>query len=83
MLQCSDATYYTGITTDVERRVYEHNNTKKGAKYTRFRRPVKLVYEEKFPDKSSALKEEYKIKRLSRKEKIHLIKQQDTYKESF
>lgn len=75
ILKCADKTFYTGITTDVERRVAEHNESKLGAKYTSFRRPVNLVYAEKFTDRSSASKEEARIKKLSREEKIKLIKE--------
>ena len=57
----------------MERRVYEHNNSKKGAKYTKVRRPVRLVYSEESYDRSSASKREYMIKRLSREEKLLLI----------
>ena len=64
---------YTGISTDLERRVAEHNSSKLGAKYTRARRPVKVIYTAKFPDKSSALKEEIRIKKMTRKEKLELI----------
>ncbi len=73
MVECSDGTYYTGITTDIERRVVEHNTSEKGAKYTRARRPVKLVYSEEYPDRSSASKREWEIKnRLTRAEKQKL-----------
>jgi putative endonuclease len=70
---CADNTLYTGIATNVERRVDEHNSSPKGAKYTKARRPVILVYSEKHPDRSSASKCEYKIKKMSRKEKRILI----------
>ena len=73
ILCCSDNTYYTGYTTDVEKRVQRHNEGK-GAKYTKSRRPVQLVYQEKYTDKSCALKREYAIKQLSRQEKEQLIK---------
>ena len=73
ILKCSDDTLYTGITTDIERRVDEHNNSVKGAKYTKLRRPVELVYSEKSEDRSSASKREYVIKKLTRKEKLELI----------
>jgi putative endonuclease len=73
ILACSDATLYTGITTDLQRRVAEHNSSSKGAKYTKIRRPVTLVYSETFGDRSSASKREYAIKQLSRKEKLALI----------
>ena len=73
MLECSDTTLYTGITTDLSRRVNEHNSSIKGAKYTKLRRPVELVYSEEAKDRSSALKREYAIKKLTRKEKLELI----------
>jgi putative endonuclease len=73
ILRCSDKTLYTGVTVDLERRVAEHNSSKLGAKYTRSRRPVKLVYTAKFKDRSRALKEEYRIKNLARKEKLEMI----------
>jgi len=73
ILKCSDDTLYTGITTDLKRRVNEHNSSPKGAKYTKLRRPVELVYSEESEDRSSASKREYTIKKLSRKEKLELI----------
>jgi putative endonuclease len=72
ILECSDQTLYTGITTNLDRRIKEHNNSKLGAKYTKIRRPVKLVYSKEFTDRSKALKEEAKIKKLSRLQKIDL-----------
>lgn len=74
MLKCSDETIYTGITTDVGRRVDEHNNLPKGAKYTRTRRPVELIYSESYDDKSSASRREYEIKQLSKSQKLLLVK---------
>ena len=73
IVECSDGTYYTGVSTDTRRRLSEHNNSKKGAKYTRTRRPVALVYEREHSSRSEAMKEEYRIKKLSRKEKTRLI----------
>ena len=73
ILECSDQTLYTGITTNLDRRLKEHNNSKLGAKYTKIRRPVKLVYFEEFIDRSKASKEEAKIKKLSRQQKIDLF----------
>ncbi|CAA6826562.1 MAG: COG2827: putative endonuclease containing a URI domain [uncultured Sulfurovum sp.] len=73
ILKCSDDTLYTGITTNLERRVEEHNNSVKGAKYTRVRRPVALVYSETHADRSSASKREYEIKKMSREKKLQLI----------
>ena len=73
ILQCSDDTFYTGITTDLDRRIKEHNSSKLGAKYTKVRRPVKLVYSKEFENRSLASKEESRIKKLSRLEKINLL----------
>ncbi|MEA3370344.1 MAG: GIY-YIG nuclease family protein [Campylobacterota bacterium] len=73
ILECSDKTLYTGIATDVERRLDEHNNSQKGAKYTKVRRPVELVYSEESENRSSASKREHEIKKLSRKQKLELI----------
>ncbi len=74
ILKCSDKTLYTGITTDIQRRLQEHNSPDKGAKYTRGRRPVKLVYSKRKRNKASAAKEEHRIKQLTRIDKIRLIK---------
>jgi len=69
ILKCSDDTYYTGIAIDVEKRVHEHNTSDKGAKYTRYRRPVTLMYQESCSDKSTALKRERAVKRMKRSNK--------------
>lgn len=77
ILRCKDDTLYTGITTDVPRRVKEHNGvgtTSLGAKYTKARRPVSLVYKKKFLDRSKASKEEARIKKLTKTEKELLLK---------
>ncbi len=75
MLKCADGTLYTGIATDLVRRLAEHNGEGKlGSKYTRARRPVEMVYTVEFPDRSSAMKEEFRIKQLSRSEKEDFIK---------
>lgn len=74
ILKCKDKTLYTGITTDLKRRVGEHNSSKLGAKYTHGRRPVKLVYSKKFKNRSTASQEESRIKTLSRSAKLALIK---------
>lgn len=74
ILRCSDNTLYTGITTDLERRLGEHNGSPKGAKYTRNRRPVKIVYSEPCKDKSAASKREYAIKQLTKREKEAMLK---------
>lgn len=73
MLQCADNSLYTGITTDVERRVMEHNtDNKKAARYTRVRRPVNLVYQEACEDRAHASTREYQLKKLARIEKLKL-----------
>ena len=72
ILECADGTFYTGWTTDIEARVNTHNSGS-GAKYTRGRRPVSLVYYEELPDRSAALKREAAIKRLPRNKKLELI----------
>ena len=73
IVECSDGTFYTGWTTDLERRVKTHN-AGRGARYTRIRLPVKLVYHEPQADKSSALKRERAIKKMGREQKQKLIK---------
>ena len=72
ILRCCDGSLYTGITTDTARRVTEHNSGK-GAKYTRSRRPVELVYQEECEDHSQALRRELEIKALRRSDKMKLI----------
>lgn len=72
IVECSDGTYYTGYTTDVERRIEEHNDGV-GAKYTRGRRPVELVHTEAFDTRSDALRREHRIKELRRSAKEALI----------
>lgn len=73
MVRCKDSSLYTGITTDLKRRVMEHNESQKGAKYTRARRPVILVYEEKFENRVEASKREYVVKKLKKIKKEELI----------
>ena len=77
IVECADGTLYTGITTDTARRVREHNSSTKGAKYTKSRRPVRLIYTEGFPTRSDAQKREYALKDLTRSEKLSLIKRLD------
>jgi putative endonuclease len=72
MLECSDRSFYTGITNNLKKRIETHN-TGKGAKYTRSRLPVKLIYREKHISKSSAMKREIEIKKYSRLKKERLI----------
>ncbi len=73
ILQCNDGTLYAGVTTDLARRIEEHNSSALGAKYTSGRRPVELVYACSFANRSMASKEESRIKKLSRGEKLKLI----------
>lgn len=73
ILRCGDGTLYTGATDNVSRRLAAHRSGK-GAKYTRGRGPLELVWQEEVPDKSAALRREYQIKRLSRAKKELLIK---------
>lgn len=73
IVQCYDSTLYTGITTDLARRVSEHNSSKKGAKYTRNRQPVILVYQETVPTRAAAASREYTIKKMTATIKKKLI----------
>jgi putative endonuclease len=72
LLRCRDGTLYAGITTDLVRRLREHN-AGRGAAYTRSRLPVKLVYDEPVPDRSAALRREAALRRLDRREKLALV----------
>lgn len=72
VLECADGTYYTGYTTDPERRLREHN-AGEGAKYTRGRTPVELAHVETFDSRSAAMSREYEIKSLARSEKERLV----------
>jgi putative endonuclease len=74
ILECADKTLYTGITTDIERRISEHGGKKLGSKYVFARCPVKIVYSRKFKNRSLASREEARIKKLGREEKLKLIK---------
>lgn len=74
ILECSDKSLYVGSTNDIEKRVLAHNTLKAGAKYTKARRPVSLVYSEIYQTKNEALKREIAIKRMTRKMKLELIK---------
>ena len=82
IVRCADGTLYTGVAIDVARRVCEHNGELAngaravrdiGARYTRARRPVKLIYRERAANRSAACKREYRIKQMSRREKLALI----------
>lgn len=72
IVKCKDGSLYTGYAKDVTQRVAKHNNGQ-GAKYTKIRRPVQLVYQEMFATKSEALKREYEIKAYTRQQKLELI----------
>lgn len=74
IVKCKDDSLYTGYTNNVEARIAKHNKGQ-GAKYTKVRRPVHLVYQEMYETKSEALKREYEIKTYSRKQKLQLIKE--------
>ncbi len=76
MLRCADGSLYTGVTTDTARRLAEHNGTGagKGARYTRVRRPVELVWQEAGHDRSSALRREYALKQMRKSDKEQLIR---------
>ena len=73
ILECADGTYYTGYTNDLDKRLQAHQNGK-GAKYTRGRGPVKLIYSEVYVTKEEAMSREYAIKQLKRQDKVRLIK---------
>ena len=74
VVRCGDDTLYTGVTTDLNRRVNEHNTSKRGAKYTKTRRPVNLIWSNKYNNRSEAQSAEYNFKKLSRKQKLDIIK---------
>lgn len=76
IIECSDESLYTGYTTDIERRIAEHNNGT-GAKYTRGRTPVVLRYSEVFDSRSDAMQREYEIKQFSREQKEDLISEEN------
>ena len=76
ILKCKDGSLYTGWTNDLEQRVAAHN-TGKGAKYTKARRPVELVYFEEFETKEQAMKREYAIKQMARKYKLELVRRKE------
>jgi len=73
IVRCNDGTLYTGIAKDLKRRMTEHNSDNGGAKYTRYRRPVELVYSERTESRSDALKRENQVKRMPRTKKNELI----------
>ena len=76
VLRCCDDTLYAGVTTDIKRRLLEHNASRYGAKYTRTRRPVELVFWSDFENRSTAQKAEYRFKKLTRAQKEKVIMEQ-------
>jgi putative endonuclease len=79
IIRCSDNTLYTGVTTDLTRRLAEHNSPKGGARYTRTRQPVRLVFAEEMASRSQACRREFAIKQLSAAAKRRLIDSLHTY----
>jgi putative endonuclease len=77
LLRCNDNSLYAGVTTDIHRRIDEHNNSKLGAKYTRARRPVNLAYLEEASNKSTACQREYQIRHLTKLKKEQLVSKYD------
>ena len=77
VVRCVDGSLYTGVTTDLARRLHEHNFTKRGAKYTRSRRPVEMVWSKEYYDRSSAQSAEYSFKKLVHKQKLEIITQDE------
>lgn len=77
IVECKDGTFYTGWTNDIEKRMEAHN-AGRGAKYTKSRRPVTLIYKECFETKEEAMKREYAIKQMTRTQKLKLIKEGNT-----
>jgi len=75
ILECADGTFYIGWTNDLERRLRAHNTLKSGAKYTKTRRPMTLIYNEAYWTKSKAMKREYALKKLTKAKKMALIKE--------
>lgn len=73
IIKCADNTLYTGITTDLDRRLWEHNSSDKWAKYTKMRRPVEMVFSQVCEDRSQASKLEYKIKKYTKQQKLTII----------
>jgi putative endonuclease len=73
ILKCADDTLYVGSTTDLEKRLYAHNNLKSGAHYTKIRRPVQLLYSESLEDFATMRAREAELKRMSRSEKLNLV----------
>ena len=80
VVECADETLYTGITTDVLRRIHEHNHTSKGARYTRARRPVELVGAWAYADQSEAASSEYAFKDLPRSDKVEMLRTESAFR---
>lgn len=74
ILECADTSLYTGCTNDLERRVHQHNTSPRGAKYTKARRPVRLLYTEPFATRGEALRREAEVKNMRREQKMALIR---------
>jgi len=79
VLECADMSFYCGSTSDLEKRIYTHNHLKSGAHYTKIRRPVALKYFEIHKDYKNVRKREGEIKRMSREEKVKLVKKRDDF----
>ncbi len=75
IVECGDGTYYTGSTNDLEKRIDEHNNGKRGARYTRYKRPVRLIWSREYRYFKKAVLEEMRIKALTRKQKEKLVQE--------
>jgi putative endonuclease len=80
ILECRDKTLYVGSTTDLEKRLHAHNNLKSGAHYTKIRRPVSLLYSQWFKTYAKSRSREAQLKRLTREEKLKIIKDQNMVK---
>ena len=81
VVRCSDNTLYTGITNDLDRRINEHNTSKRGAKYTKTRRPVELIYYESYKNRSAAQQAEYAFKKLKREQKEKKIQESHSFEQ--
>jgi len=79
IVKCNDGTLYTGVTTNIDRRIREHNSTKRGAKYTRSRRPVELVWTKEYENRSEVQSAEYEFKKLTHKQKLEIISKNTNY----
>jgi putative endonuclease len=82
VVECDDGSLYTGVTTDTQRRVHEHNHTAQGARYTRSRRPVDLVAVWSYPDRSTVCQAEAAFKALDRSDKIEWVARTDATEDS-